>query len=248
MFGGEKMKRILSLILMFLFVSVIHSKGKWEVGVHYSFWSINLAKPYIEDAVEDAFDSFDSTKGNIVFDSNGNNYGIDIRYYPGGKYASFSLGLSYEKNNFLGDLTGSYSDTDAYGNKAEVEALGKFDIQPHSFNFSFRWDIAPKYRIHPFFGIGFGIGKMNGLVNLSTTTKTYIDNNITIDVDEEEKTLENLIEEYEEDEGKKFPISFFPIVYITVGMKGEIIDNVYFLGEVAFYDGLIFRGGFAFKF
>jgi len=243
------MKKI-SLIFFLLLIFVIDNfaKGEWEIGLHYSSWSLNLAKPYIEETVEDSFDNFDSSKGDIVFDSAGNNYGIDVRYYPAGKYGSFSLGLSYEKNNFKGDLTGNYTDYDEYGNKAEVNAVGLFDLQPHSFNFSLRWDIAPRYRIHPYFDIGFGLGKMDGLMNLTTTTKTYIGSSVITDKTTEEKTLDDLIKEYEEEEGKPFPISFFPIVHISFGIKGEITNNIYFIGEVAFYDGMIFRGGIAFKF
>jgi hypothetical protein len=89
---------------------------------------------------------------------------------------------------------------------------------------------------------------MDGIINLTTITKTYIGSTVITDKSTEEKTLDDLIKEYEEEEGKAFPVSFFPIVYVSFGVKGEIINNIYFLGEVAFYDGLSFRGGIAFKF
>ncbi len=238
-------KTFLLILTIFLLFANIYGNGKWEVGIHYSYWSINFAKPFIEKGLEDVFDNFDSNKGDLNFDSNGNNYGIDLRYYPKGKYGSFSLGVSYEKNNFKGDLSGNYKDT-IYGVSSEISAIGIFNIQPHSFNFSLRWDIAPKYRVHPFFGFGFGIGRINGFIN-GTITGTTAAGAIVSEINEE-TTLTELIEEYEEEEGKKFPLSFFPIIYFSIGVKGEITNNIYFLGEVAVYDGLIFRGGFAFKF
>jgi len=241
-------KKLMIIFFLVVFPCLILGNGEWEVGVHYSSWSINLAKPYIEEAIADSFDNFDSSKGSILFDSAGSNYGIGVRYYPGGKYASFSLGISYERNNFKGTLNGNYTDSDKYHNKAEINAVGIFDFSPHSFNLSFRWDIVPNYRIHPFFSIGFGIGKLDGFVNLQATTKTYIGGTVITDKETEEKTLEDLIAIYEKEQGESFPVEFFPIVYVSLGMKGEITDNIYLLCEVAAYDGLSFRGGLAFKF
>jgi hypothetical protein len=241
-------KNLMIIFFLAIFPCLILGNGGWEIGVHYSSWSINLAKPYIEEAIADSFDNFDSSKGSILFDSAGNNYGIDLRYYPGGKHASFSLGISYERNNFKGTLNGSYADSDKYHNRAEINAVGIFDFSPHSFNFSFRWDILPNYRIHPFFTIGFGIGNLDGFVNLQAKTKTYIGSTVISNTVTEEKTLDDLIAIYEKEEGKSFPIGFFPIVYVSLGMKGEIADNIYFLCEVAAYDGLSIRGGLAFKF
>ncbi len=240
------MKKIgIALIVLLMLTGNIVGKGEWEIGFHYSYWSINLLKPVLEEAVKDSFDSYDANKGDILFDSNGNNMGFELRYYPGGKLGSFSIGLSYERNNFKGDLTGSYEDT-IDGVPGTVEAVGYFDLKPHSFNINFRWDIAPRYRFHPFIGIGFGFGRMDGIVSLATTGTAY---NGTVLLSElEEKTLKQLLDEYEEEEGKKFPVGFFPIVYFSVGMKGEIANNLYLSGEVAIYDGLIFRGGLAFRF
>jgi len=35
---------------------------------------------------------------------------------------------------------------------------------------------------------------------------------------------------------------------MNLGIRGEIVDNVYLLGEVAIYDGFIIRGGLAYRF
>lgn len=241
-------KHILLLILTVILAIQGFPQGKWEVGIHYSRWSINVAKSFIEDNFTDAFENFDPDKGALDFDSNGNNYGIEVRFFPGGKNGAFSIGLSYERNNFKGTLSGSYEEQDNFGNRAVVTGDGSFEMNPHSFNFSLRWDLFPAARLHPYIGLGFGIGPLDGTLFMKTTTTTYIGGQTLTDIEYEELSLKEAIEEIEQDEGEDFPVNFFPIVYLHLGIRGEIVPNIYLMGEVAIYDGIIFRGGLALRF
>jgi hypothetical protein len=65
----------------------------------------------------------------------------------------------------------------------------------------------------------------------------------------EKLTLREAIKNIEEknDVNLSF-IGVFPIVYINLGLRGEIVDSIYALGEIAFYDGFIARGGISYRF
>ncbi len=236
------------VVLVLLFSLQGYAQGEWEIGIHYSHWSINVAKPFIEDNFVDAFENYDPQKGDLSFDSNGNNYGLEVRFFPGGKNGAFSIGLAYDRNNFKGSLSGSYEEQDNFGNRAVVNGEGAFEMNPHSFNLSLRWDIFPAARVHPYIGLGFGFGPLNGTLTMKTTTTTYIGGQTFTETETEELTLKEAIEEIEQEEGEEFPLGFFPIVYLHLGVRGEIVPNLYLLGEVAIYDGIIFRGGLALRF
>lgn len=242
------MKKILIPFFLVLLLSIqIHSEGEWVVGFHYSKWSVNIIRQIIEDNVTDAFDDFDTSKGDLTFNSNGNNFGFEISYFPKGKEGSFSIGLSYERNNFKGKLTGNYTDKDNFGNKEEVVGEGFFDLRPHSFNINLFWDLWPKSRVHPYVGFGFGIGPLNGEGELTTTTTTHYHGYTLIEETKDEKTLKEAINELD-DEGEGSPFTFFPIIHLKLGLKGEIVNNLYAFVELAIYDGTLFRGGILYRF
>lgn len=241
------MKRIsILVILCFLIFVPIKAKGNWEVGIHYSYWTIDIIAPFVEDITPE-LEYYDPEKGSLNFDSNGNNYGIELRYFPAGKKGSFSVGISYERNNFRADLTGAYNDV-IDGNPVSASASGSIEMLPHSFNFNIRWELWPKSRIHPYFGFGFGVGAQNGTFSYYAKAVTTIEGVDVIEEETDTYTFDELITEYEEEEGEAFPVSIFPIVHIQFGFRGEITDNLYILAEVAVYDGLIFRGGIAYRF
>jgi len=242
------MKKILIPFFLVLLLSIqIHSQGKWVIGLHYSKWSINVVKPMVEENVTDAFEDFDTSKGNLNFDSNGNNFGFEITYFPKGEEGSFSIGISYERNNFKGKLEGNYTETDDFGNSIKVVGLGSFDLQPHSFNLNLCWDLWPKSRVHPYIGFGFGIGPLNGDLELNTTTTTYYPDHTLVEETKDKKTLKEAINELD-DEDEGFPLSFFPIIHLKLGLKGEVVNNVYLFTELGIYDGILFRGGLSFRF
>lgn len=243
------MKKSVFIIVFVLLLFVnSYSAGKWEIGTHYSFWSLNLLKSEIEKNFTPELDLYDPNKGHFNFDSNGNNYGFEIRFFPGGKDGSFSIGLSYERNNFKAKINGAYTEYDNAGNRLEAEAQGTVDVFPHSINLGFRWELWPSSRIHPYIGIGFGMGSLDGNLKADTKATVFYSNGATqTQTDHEEKTIQQVLDEMKE-EGNEYPLSFFPIAHIHFGLRGEVVRDVYLLGEVAIYDGFIFRGGIAYRF
>jgi hypothetical protein len=126
---------------------------------------------------------------------------------------------------------------------------GRMESTPHSFNLDFRWEIFPRSKVHPYIGIGFGAGPLDGAITFTTVTETDQSGSISTRTATEKMTLKDAIRRIEEKQGKKlYPINFFPIFHLSLGVRGEIVDRVYLLGEAALYDGTIVRGGFAYRF
>ncbi len=241
-------KLTLLFIIAVLMVIPVSAKGMFEFGFHYSAWNVDMIAPILEDEIIPEIEYWDPEYGSLNFDSNGSNFGFEFRFFPGGKNGSLSLGLSYERNNFKMKAEGRYDGFDDDGDPIKAEAKGTIDLFPHSVNLSIRWELWATKRIHPYIGFGFGFGAQDALVKFHSRATT---NTGGIDIVEEQDeiwTFEDIVEEYEAAEGKKLLVGFFPIVHINFGFRGEIVDNIYFLGEVAFYDGLIFRGGISYRF
>lgn len=238
-------KLILIGVLMVSLTLASHAQGKFEMGVHYSSWSTNWG---IIDLEDDAPDAFQAYRGPMKLDSYGHNFGFGVRYFPGGEQGSFSIGVSYERNYFKADLSGSYTET--IGDETVTRTgNGKLVLTPHSFNVDFRWEIIPRSRVHPYIGIGFGAGPLNGNATL-TTVSTAVSGGSTMTTTETETlTLKEAIENIEAAQENDFlMIKFFPIVHIYFGLRGKIRDHIFVLGEVALYDGFILRGGLAYRF
>jgi len=237
---GVNMKKLLSTILFIVSLTLAsYAQGQWEIGIHYSTWGTSYFGVDTEENLPDAFESY---SGTLKFDPHGHNYGIEIRFFPGGKHGSFSLGISYDRNYFNADISGSYSEG---GNT--ITGAGDIKLAPHSFNLDFRWDIIPRSRVHPYIGFGFGAGPLNGTATLTTVTKN--DNTGAKTSQTETLTLREAIKNIEEknDVNLSF-IGVFPIAYLNLGLRGEIVDSIYVLGEIAFYDGFIARGGISYRF
>ncbi len=241
-------KIILIFIIVVIMIIPISGKGMFEFGFHFSTWNVNMIAPMIEDEIIPEIEYWDPEYGSLNFDSTGNNYGFEFRFFPGGKDGSLSLGLSYERNNFKMKAEGKYDGFDDDGNSVKAEATGTIDLLPHSINLSIRWDLWPTKRVHPYIGFAFGFGSQEALVKFHSRATTNIEGIDIVEEQDEIWTFDDIEEEYEATEGKKFPISFFPIIHINFGFRGEIVDNMYLLGEVAFYDGLLFRSGISYRF
>lgn len=243
------MKKILSIIIVAMVMMIpLSGKGMFEFGLHYSTWNVNMIAPLLEDEIIPEIEYWDPEYGSLDFSSNGSNFGIEFRFFPGGKDGSFSVGLSYERNNFKMKAEGKYDGYDNEGDNVKAEATGTIDLFPHSINLSIRWELWPSKRIHPYLGLGFGIGAQNALVKFHSKATTNISGHDVVEEQDEIWTFDDIKDEYETSEGKKFPIGFFPVIHINFGFRGEIVNNIYFLGEIAFYDGLIFRGGISYRF
>jgi len=239
---------VLILLASVLLVIPVSGKVMFEVGFHYSVWNVDMIAPLLEDEVVPEIEYWDPEYGNLSFTSDGNNFGFEIRFFPWGEDSSFSMGLSYERNNFKMRADGVFDGYDDNGNAIQAEAEGTIDLLPHSFNFSVRFELWPSKRVHPFIGFGAGFGVQDILVKFHSKVTTDEGGVILTQEQDEVFTTQDVLDEYEKENGKKFPIGFFPVIHINFGFTGEVFNNTYLLGEVAFYDGLIFRAGVSYRF
>jgi hypothetical protein len=235
--------------------------GLFEVGAHFGIWSISPAKGIFEDTLtkkaaneirDDVTDKLNGQYGgnlnpsanrhSLTLSSQGLNYGIEIRYFPLGRRGAFSVGFSLEKTHIKmtmkGPVTQEYSD----GSSATVESDAVVETNPLTTDLSFRWDFVPSWQVTPYFVFGMGVGPLNGEARYAYTG-TYARGSAQSGVaGEETKTFDNLREEGDID------LEMFILLHLGLGVKGEIAKGVYVTGELGFWDGLIFRGGVAYRF
>lgn len=235
--------------------------GHFEIGVHYSIWSIDPAKGAFEDSLTDRFadeirdqltDQIQSSYPGYVFptssedglsiDSQGSNYGFEVRYYPLGRRGSMSIGFSLDKTKIKvllkGPVTQRYSD----GSVAVVEADAFVETSPLTTSLSFRWDFAPSRRITPYFVLGLGLGPLEGTAAY-VYTGTYQRGGAQATLSgEESKSFDTLREEEEID------LDRFILVHLAFGVRARIYKGLTFNADVGFWDGLILRAGLAYRF
>jgi hypothetical protein len=235
--------------------------GFFEVGAHFGIWSISPAKGLFEDSLTDkaANEIRDSVTeklngqygGNLnpsahqqslTLGSQGLNYGFEIRYFPLGRRGSLSIGFSLEKTHIKVTMKGPVTQEYGDGSSATVESDAEVETNPLTTDLSFRWDFVPSRRVTPYFVFGLGVGPLNGEARY-TYTGTYTRDGAQSGVSgEETKTFDDLREEGE------FDLDVFILLHLGLGVKGEIAKGIYIKGELAFWDGLIFRGGVAYRF
>lgn len=274
----QKFTKILpAFLLVFVFFSPnLSAQGHFEFGFHYSSWSIDVLRGMIEEGISDALetdlkDEFlenireehnveeTSYSQEVSFDSGGNNYGFEIRWYPGGSEGSFSLGLSVEKTTMrvsLPKISASLSLTDLDEGKSanfQGTASGKFLIKPLSFHLSFRWDIKPVWRVHPYITFGFGAATGTAFEEAEYTYSYTGDYTVTGETPEhreggETKSIKKLRDELEEEGEEFFLPPFFPFIQLNLGLKGEITENIHLLVDAGIWDGFLIRGGIALRF
>ncbi|MCP2519026.1 hypothetical protein NLB65_01415 [Candidatus Aminicenantes bacterium AC-335-B20] len=249
-------QKILIFLVVFCFIFLVQNlpaKGKWEFNVHYSTWSLNLLKGMIEDMVNEAIeeefkDEILKEHPNLIeayysqdvnFDSSGDNYGFEIRFYPGGEKGSFSIGFSIEKTKMKLSLDGKVRDEFTDGSYADLNAEGDFIMEPLSYNISFRWDIKPSWRVRPYFTFGFGVAPLNGDVTYSLIGQFY--NGISGELESENISGEENLKDIED-----VP-SIVPIVQLSFGIKGEITENIHILFDAGIWNGFLLRGGLSFR-
>jgi len=256
----------------------LRAQGNWEFGVHYSRWSLNLVKSLIEDSLNDTVASDLKDKilkdiqvdypskretgysQKIAFDSSGDNYGAEVRFYPGGRHGSFSLGFSVEKSTMkvsLPEVTASLEWEDEITHLTGTfngNATGEFLLKPLSFHLSFRWDIFPSAGLHPYITLGVGASTAKA-IDMATYSYSYTGTlNGPGDSSKEysgsdSKTLNELKDE-QEAKGEDFPIpvNFVPFVQLSLGLKGRLTENIYLLVDAGVWDGFLLRSGVAFRF
>ncbi len=235
--------------------------GKLEIEVHYGYWTMDLFKGLFEaDLVDELSDELvdeitakireDGFKinsigyeHNLVFGSSGSDYGIELRFYPGGRYSSFSLGVSIEKMHMKakveGPMTVEYDD-ESY---AEMDAVGLIDLNPLFTNLSFRWDFKPEWVVTPYFVLGLGIAALSGEVSYEYAGPYYWTGGKEDYQDSELKS----VKEAEEESDINLP-NILPLIQVNLGVRAEVIPHLHLRAEAGIWDGLILRGGVAFKF
>ena len=253
--------------------------GQFEFNAHYGKWSLNLLKSLIENSLNDVLESDikkrflekiqedhpslteKSYSQEVNFDSGGDNYGFELRWYPGGEKGSFSLGLGVEKTSMkisFPKISGSLDlqDTSApvpgqAGFKAE--ASSEFRINPLSLHLSFRWDILPSSKVHPYLTLGVGAATGTSL-DQATVMYSYT-GDLTIPgqasqhyEDSINKTLKEIKDEMEAD-GEDFPFPpFVPFFQLNLGLKGMITNNLHLMIDAGIWDGFLLRGGLSLRF
>ncbi len=254
----------------------VRSQGHLEFGFHYSRWSVNLLRGVIEDGIGEAMENelrdeilaeiqsdYPSLEDagyrqSVEFDSSGNNYGFEIRWYPGGHRGSFSLGLSVEKTTFKVALPSVTADLDlrdrvtSQTGNFKASAGGEFLLKPFSFHLSFRWDIFPSSVVHPYITLGFGAATGTALEQAVVTyfyagdlsVPGYPSNHYG---DSFRKSLEEIKAEIEEDGEDFFLPGFVPFVQLNLGLRAVVTPNIHLLVDAGVWNGFLLRGGIAFR-
>ncbi|MCJ7581106.1 MAG: hypothetical protein MUP98_11300, partial [Candidatus Aminicenantes bacterium] len=236
-------------------------EGKFEIDVHYSTWSINLLKSWFETELNKSLggeirdevyhqirDSYAGIytadyEDSLVFDSNGNNFGVEFRFYPKGRGTPFSFGVSIEKNEMNLIVQGTLRQNFSNGSYAEVASEGFLKANPILTNLSFQWDMVPHWPVSPYFVLGFGFGTLRGEIGYNYTgTYTWAGPSEQIE-DEVTKTFAEAEEEFD----VNLP-NIFPLFQAGFGLRIQLFPALHLKAEASFWNGFILRAGAAFRF
>ncbi len=248
-------------------------RGSVEINVHFSGWSVDLLGNLIEDKLGEVLednlrDEFlgeirrtypdaqeRSYRQTVRFDSTGHNYGAEFRWYPKGRGGSFSLGLALEKTKMkvsfpevsarMEVISPSYPGRTGVF-EAEATDTGA-EINPLSFHVSFRWDIVPSSRIHPYVTFGIGLFPLHELEKGTMHagydgTLSGIGASVNYS-DSVDKTVQQAIDEANQ-EGEEINLPpLLPILQLGVGLKAELTESVHLLVDAGIWNGFILRAG-----
>jgi len=235
--------------------------GRFEIGFHSSLWTLDIIKSYFENTISNemgeqiTYEMYKDLIGthadlnrsdyeeDLLFDSGGYNYGLELRYYPKGRDGAFSLGFSLDKARMRLTLEGPVRQNFSNGTYATADSLTEITLNPLFTNLSFRWDMVPHWRVTPFIILGIGIAAMTGEFNYNYSGLYKwggSDENIS---DSQLKT----IKEAEEDWSVNIP-NIFPLLQVNIGVRARIITNLYIKAETGFWNGFILRAGVSGRF
>jgi hypothetical protein len=237
-------------------------RGRLEVSAHYSSWTVDPIASLFESSVVDelaeelqneVIKKLGSSYAGLVkgpfthvldLDSEGSNYGFEVRYYVRGWAGTFSFGLGIEQTRFRLGLTGTVKQEFINGGVAEVAAEAFVETSPFSPHASFRWEIGrPEARLKPYFVFGLGIAPLRGTFSYSYNgTYRYASISDTI---EDAKTKD--FDELSEDIDFHIP-RYLALVQLDLGLKVELFKGLFVLGEAGIWDGLLLRGGLGYRF
>lgn len=235
--------------------------GRFEVGVHFSFWSLNLIKGILEDElggelgeeirdeitseIEDLQYSLVQTTYDqeLIFDSGGQNYGLELRFYPQGRQGPFSLGVSVEQAHMRLSVEGAVQQNFSDGTYATAEAAGEITLDPFFTNLSFRWDLFPDWMVSPYLIFGAGVAQLNGEVSYIYTGQ-YSTTKVTENLSQDDVRS---IKEAEEEMNTNIP-NILPLLQLNLGVRAEILPNLYIKAGAGIWDGFILRAGVSGRF
>jgi len=234
---------------------------KFEVEIHYGQWTLDPIKGLFEEDLKkdlgkeirkevtnqlrESHPSLQQTDytQTLVFDSGGSNFGLEVRYYPHGQEGGFSFGFSIEKTTIRLSVDGDVKQNFNDGTHAQVDAYGSLEISPWTTNISLRWDLRPGWRITPYTVLGFGLGTLTGEMSYEYSGRYRWGGPDETVEDSETKTLK----EAEEEVDFNIPNIFF-LLQTHLGVRVKIIEHLHLRVEVGLWDGLLFRGGLAYRF
>lgn len=236
--------------------------GHFEISAHFSAWTVepilslfesSLTDKLAEEIQNEVVKKVGSSYSGLVkavftptlaLDSEGSNYGLEVRYYARGWAGTFSFGLGLEQTRIKLGLTGSVAQTFTNGSRAEVEAEAFVETNPICPHISFRWELGrPEAAFKPFFAFGLGMAPLKGTFTYSYAG-TYVFGPLTDTIeDTKTKTFAELSEDIDFD----IP-DFLPVIQLHFGFKLSLVRGLSFLGEAGLWDGLLLRGGVGFRF
>ncbi len=236
--------------------------GHWEVSGHFSYWTINPILSVFEgtltnklgNEIQNEIDkklrqSHAGLVGakftpNLQIDSGGSNYGLEMRYFASGWAGTFSFGVSLESTTLSLSLTGTPEQIFTNGTVADANVTAEMKTVPvFTTNFSFRWEIGSG-RVRPYFVLGLGFGKLDGSFSYSYSgTYRYSSLQEEIPAASVNKDFATLSQDID------FTIpKMFVIFQLHFGLKIDLIKGLSLLGEAGLWDGLLLRGGLAYRF
>ncbi|MCJ7582696.1 MAG: hypothetical protein MUP98_19440 [Candidatus Aminicenantes bacterium] len=269
----KKCLPILAFVFLLWPLSLV-AQGHLEFGFHSSSWSLDVLKPLIEEGLNAMVENSLKDeiiniiledrprieeikyKQDITFDSGGNNWGFEVRWYPGGQKGSFSLGLSIEKStmwvslpHLAVNLTLFDTDSGKTGNFKGDASGANFEMKPLSYHLHMRWDIVPRWKIRPFITFGLGLAGTNGVLKNSMLDISFR-GTVTIEGEKPNVYDEAVTKTLQEikDDGEAEGVDFLfppvlPFIQFNLGLKGEITPNLYLIFETGIFNGFILRWG-----
>ncbi len=242
--------------------AVAEPGGHWEVSGHLSHWTVNpilsafqgklsdkLGKEIQNEIDKKLSQSHAGLVGaaftpNLEIDSTGSNYGLEVRYFASGWAGTFSFGASLESTTLSLSLTGTPEQIFTNGTVANANVTAEAKTVPiFTTNFSFRWEIGHG-RVRPFFTLGLGFGKLDGTFSYAYSgTYRFSSLQEPIPAASVTKDFATLSQDID------FTIpKLFVILQLHFGLKVNVVKGFSILGEAGLWDGLLLRGGLAYRF
>jgi len=262
-------------LLLILISAPMLADGHLEFNVHYSYWTLNVVRGLVEKMVSDTLESDlkdrfleqiqadyptlveRSYQQEVNFDAPGHNLGFELRFYPGGRGGSFSLGLAVEQTTMkisFPSVTARLDLVDLNLNETATfngQAGGEFIIKPLSFHLNMRWEFLPSRAVSPYLTIGAGISTSKSFFDARyryeySGTLILPDSSSEQYSDSDSKTLRQIRDEHLAD-GKDFPLNFLPVLQFNLGLRARISRALSLVADVGIFDGFLFRGGLSFR-